>query len=464
MEELRRKNPSLNFFTTERLVALSQDLARMKHKHAKSLTAPTLMMLRLIAFNLSDKELNKFALNNLNIEAHDISDQNIIANEEPEEEQEEEDPFAELKATLLFGELKNEYDFHETIALAAIINLLGASWRLGDKVGEDQISELTDWCMSADPDECDRILDDFKAAQKTKCQLKRAAPETPMEVSFDEDVNEEEENEEEQLQSIANIFAFDDRKGHQLSKKLEMVWKNFLNLVNQLKITDFINLKSVAKILQKLSMQHEPRPMRKMPKMLSVGQPNMIVCPEKEMFSMCLTIYSTDDGKPLPSLDEVLICTPSTSREQIELVIRRAFSDQKGKIFCLLHAENIDYESSVYVEKLISGSTVQNHSYQLVFITSKESHDKSYIATALDQYRRAMPDLSSQEPLKDYLFKQISASKQAADHDGCSSRLVVSNVAGQLNQFSISRNISLRCLFIFRKWQDLGGQKSIQFC
>ena len=149
-----------------------------------------------------------------------------------------------------------------------------------------------------------------------------------------------------------------------------------MTFVNQRDIKDFVNFKIVAKILQNLSEEHESKPKRKMLDTLAVGRPNLIICPEKEIHSVVLSLYALDEEKPLPGPDEVLICRPDTSLEQIELICRRAFHDQSGKIYCVLHAENIDYSSSVEIEKIIGESTVTNHDYKLIFITGKEFNER----------------------------------------------------------------------------------------
>ena len=124
---------------------------------------------------------------------------------------------------------------------------------------------------------------------------------------------------DEHLQSIEDVFTFEDQSG--VIHKLEKIWKNFLNFVNQLDLEDFVNFKHVAKILGDLSLEHELRPDRRLLPLLVGGQPNLIVSPEKEVHSICLSIYALGEAK-LPKNDEVLMCTPETSLEQLELICR----------------------------------------------------------------------------------------------------------------------------------------------
>ena len=65
-----------------------------------------------------------------------------------------------------------------------------------------------------------------------------------------------------------------------------------------------------------------------------------------------------------------------------------------------------------------------------VFITGKESNDRSYITTALDQYKRPMPEVMTAKKLQNYILNQLQTVYQASDPEGCRTRLVVSNEAG----------------------------------
>ena len=48
---------------------------------------------------------------------------------------------------------------------------------------------------------------------------------------------------------------------------------------------------------------------------------------------------------PLPTHEEVLICTEKTTPEEVTLLWKRAFDDPGSKrIFCLVHAELLNYQ------------------------------------------------------------------------------------------------------------------------
>ena len=83
------------------------------------------------------------------------------------------------------------------------------------------------------------------------------------------------------------------------------------------------------------------------------------------MLKTVLSLYMEDKAMPLPSLEEVLICTQQTTEEEVlmrvlifscilyylhcdfkvTLLWRRAIGDPEFKrIFCLVHAEKLSYQ------------------------------------------------------------------------------------------------------------------------
>ena len=120
----------------------------------------------------------------------------------------------------------------------------------------------------------DAIIDKFKVNQKKK---RISMIETP------EDQNAP------NLRNMVDIFSFD-YEDLDLKTKLQEIWKNYLEFVNQLKITDFLNFTIIAKILQEISVKFESKPNRAMVKTFAEGKPNLIVVPQKEIHSMCLMV------------------------------------------------------------------------------------------------------------------------------------------------------------------------------
>ncbi|NWQ89649.1 R213A ligase, partial [Burhinus bistriatus] len=103
---------------------------------------------------------------------------------------------------------------------------------------------------------------------------------------------------------------------------------------------------------------------------------------------------------PLPSYDEVLVCTADTEEEEVELLVRRALSlgSQDQKIYCLLGADKLVYKVSKRLEShffhLVQSSGVTN--YRFVIFCNAKAHN-SYVITAFDAYKVTFPCYSKAE-------------------------------------------------------------------
>ena len=73
-----------------------------------------------------------------------------------------------------------------------------------------------------------------------------------------------------------------------------------------------------------------------------------------DVLRVCLSLYMEGQGRtlPLPTENEVLLCTEQTRYEEVELLLRRALGmHQNGKLFCLVNADRLSYDVGVKVEK-----------------------------------------------------------------------------------------------------------------
>ncbi|NXK00829.1 RN213 ligase, partial [Corythaixoides concolor] len=113
---------------------------------------------------------------------------------------------------------------------------------------------------------------------------------------------------------------------------------------------------------------------------------------------------------PLPSYDEVLVCTPDTEEEEVELLVRRALSpgSQDQKIYCLLGADKLVYKVSKQLEshffRLVQSSGIADYRF-LIFCNAK-AHN-SYVITAFDAYKVVFPCYSKTE-IQTYLKMHLT--------------------------------------------------------
>ena len=124
------------------------------------------------------------------------------------------------------------------------------------------------------------------------------------------------------------------------------------------------------------------------------------MCKEEEMLPHMLFIYQNTKKAPLPSYDEVLVCTPDTEEEEVELLVRRALSPgcQDEKIYCLLGADKLVYKVSKQLEshffRLVQSSSIPN--YRFIIFCNAKAHN-SYVITAFDAYKVAFPCYTNAE-------------------------------------------------------------------
>lgn len=137
---------------------------------------------------------------------------------------------------------------------------------------------------------------------------------------------------------------------------------------------------------------------RQLPKGLSIGNPNLVICPHNEVLTCCISIYMNSENETLPTYDEVLLCNSSTPYEQVELFFRRCLSKgYKGqKIYSLLYGDLLTYDVSSKVENFFQQMKMKSRrDYTLVIICSSE-REHAFLPSAFSQYRLHMVP---QEPL-----------------------------------------------------------------
>ena len=148
---------------------------------------------------------------------------------------------------------------------------------------------------------------------------------------------------------------------------------------------------------------------------LKAGTPNLIVIPSKGMLEFVLSLYMSDNDKlPLPYYHEILICTPQTRLEEIEIFWRRAvlIPDKLNLyLFCLVEIENLSYDVAVQaVSKLkcLQQNPERGDNYKLALICSEEKEESSYMAAALDDYKIPILSRCKPESVKDYINRRLS--------------------------------------------------------
>lgn len=193
------------------------------------------------------------------------------------------------------------------------------------------------------------------------------------------------------------------------AEKLDVIWNAYMRDMNSF-LPDSLDVRSLGYLLEILANspskykgdwhpqdQRRLNIQRELPNGMATGRPNLIICPSEEILLSCISIYMSSKNEPLPTYDEVLLCSASTPYEEVELFLRRCLSaGYRGKkIYTMVYVDQLTYEVSYKVEQFFQHQNAQSgKEYNLVLIcTSNREH--AYLPSAFSQFRL---HLTPQEP------------------------------------------------------------------
>ncbi|XP_074936539.1 E3 ubiquitin-protein ligase rnf213-alpha-like, partial [Phalacrocorax aristotelis] len=198
--------------------------------------------------------------------------------------------------------------------------------------------------------------------------------------------------------------------------KVNLLWdaycKKFAGLVSD----KYVGLDVFGEMLKHLAAQESTCVERSLPIGFEAGKPLLVMCKEEEMLPNLLFVYQHTEAAPLPSYDEVLVCTRDTEEEEVELLVRRALSSgsRDQKIYCLLGADKLVYKVSKQLEshffRLVQSSSIPN--YRFIIFCNAKAHN-SYVIKAFDAYKVTFPCYSKTE-IQTYLKMHLKAPSGAA--------------------------------------------------
>ncbi|KAF3835289.1 hypothetical protein F7725_027847 [Dissostichus mawsoni] len=209
-------------------------------------------------------------------------------------------------------------------------------------------------------------------------------------------------------------------------KELEGLWNAYMKN-EEIFFHDLLDIRSLGVLLETmaatedqsenawaepvLSEMKDKSVRRILPKSLSINQPNLIICPQNEVLTSSICVYMNSEYNLLPSYDEVLLCTPKTSYEQVELFLRRCLTpgDIGQKIYTMLWADQLTYDISCAMENCFQKlRSLFKHNYRLVIFCSSD-REHTYIPTAFSQFKRDFVPQESLERIQNYLSRHFTA-------------------------------------------------------
>ncbi|XP_032802457.2 E3 ubiquitin-protein ligase rnf213-alpha isoform X1 [Petromyzon marinus] len=186
-------------------------------------------------------------------------------------------------------------------------------------------------------------------------------------------------------------------------QKVKLIWNIYEKNLSNLICEEYLSLDILGTALDFLMEMETTRIQREIPQGFLKGKPNLIVCPEAEIYTRILHFYIVSKNQPLPSYDEVLICSPETMAEECEIFLRRVMTKDahNSKIYCLANADQLTYE--VAAKFLACFNSLENTAdYKLaIFCSSEREH--SHLPTTFDSFRISTTLSFTDSDLKDYL-------------------------------------------------------------
>ncbi|KAL2092430.1 hypothetical protein ACEWY4_012228 [Coilia grayii] len=390
VETKRNKYHLLNHFTAKQLVNLCCSMAEVQHQD--KISANLLNMLSIMKDDVKDKDVKEALTKALQTPVEDSGTQGS----------------AQLKKFLNIypdhiAYLKDSGYLEEIIKAGIMFCEEQAHEEGADSENMEDFRDLVVIHMDEHQDDSDWVREWWEKYEKTReavldSQMKfKGGQSSDQACSFAM-------TEDEVLTMFENLTCSDE--------KIVMLWKTYHNKLSGLVSEKFVDLDVLGETMHHVFNSVTATVQRKLPLGLEAGKPNLISCKDVEMTSLCLSVYK-DEEQPLPSYDEILICTPDTTAEEVELILRRALQSGSAyeKIYSLLNADRLNHEVSRKLEstfyklsKTQDSSDPENYRL-IIFCDVKANH--SYVATAFDNYKRTLPENPNRnEEIKKYLKRQ----------------------------------------------------------
>ncbi|KAM5170405.1 E3 ubiquitin-protein ligase RNF213-like [Mantella aurantiaca] len=183
-------------------------------------------------------------------------------------------------------------------------------------------------------------------------------------------------------------FAMELKECTEVSKKLELVWKFSMDNMSSF-FPGCLDIDTLGTSLAALAELNKKPIVRDLHPSLQPNRPNLILCPPSEILSCAIAIYMHSSGERLPSYDEVLLCTPDTTYEEVALFFRRCLTPGSSgkKIYSLINADQLSYDVGYNSELLFQ--QLQAHGmdrYNLIILCNSD-REHCYIPSVFSQFK-----------------------------------------------------------------------------
>ncbi|XP_069916285.1 E3 ubiquitin-protein ligase RNF213 isoform X2 [Oryctolagus cuniculus] len=199
-----------------------------------------------------------------------------------------------------------------------------------------------------------------------------------------------------------------------LEKQLSLFLEQAVGCVSAF-LPHCLDLDAVGRCLARLASLGGPPVERRLPQGLQAGRPNLILCAQAEVLPAALAVYMQAPGQPLPTYDEVLLCTPGTSFEEVALLLRRCLTPgcRGRRLYSLLFADRLSYEVGCRVEALFHSLCARHHrdDYQLVLLCDSD-REHCCLPSAFSRQKVLVTPQAPLDTIQAYLARHYQVPQQ----------------------------------------------------
>ncbi|XP_063441660.1 E3 ubiquitin-protein ligase rnf213-alpha-like [Mytilus trossulus] len=414
IDQKREKYYCLNFFTIDQMVILQQELVKLGS--AQEPAALIYPLLSAVKHGCTKDDLVKaMSAAKLDVDRADTERETEKEMEEKDSKEEKVEISDDLKTQTFFNEMtKSGYP-------------LGLAREALKHVEADDIDGGIVWCMDNE--------DEYGTEEQSMSEM------APDEIPDFHGWTQTDQSLASITEGLVNQLHFcRENSVDKLIKTLEDLWKTFLVSISS-SVSDYLSVEHLGIILKRLNEQDDFIINRTLLPCFTAGEPNLLICPQSDIYNTVLSVYSHEVDRPLPQSDEVLLCTPTTTLDMIEIFWRRALFANNDRVYCLVNADLLNYDVSDKgensLERHLRKADSKGLKYRLVVICSSENEYRSRIVAALDKYHKP-PLHTDVNMVRKYLLTKFKVDKSdkelipasTVDYERCSVRVVKSWRAG----------------------------------
>ena len=235
------------------------------------------------------------------------------------------------------------------------------------------------------------------------------------------------------------------------------IWRTYRERVASTSSTDYLSLDHIGLFLRRLREKVHCEPViRTIPQCLASDKPNFVLCPERSVFQLVLSLYmSLQHDAPLPLPSEVLLCTRSTTTEEVELIWARAFTESPSgdrKLYSILWIDKLRMETTQELEKRLQAMAAQQRTLQhpLLIVSIADSQENAYLMSSFDfniiDFHNLHPFISEPVRIQKWLKQKLhstdpTVSASSVDPELCCVRLVTSEQSGMGKSVFVQRRV-----------------------